>query len=303
MELDDSMFDAKRGHGSGCALMWRRDMSYHIQPLTNLGSNRVCVVKACLSNITFYIIAVYLPYYGCSVADFRNELSVLENVITQCYSDGEILIIGDMNSHIGKEHGCRGWGKTSENGKLLINTMTKYDMIVSDLGDKGDGPNYTYSSSSGRSYIDHCIVSRRLHHMIKKCVVQDDHICNVSDHLALSVVIDLSYSPVSNGQKRRKVAWKKMSSEDIETLYTSPLEEAMERLLAQHGIEAISLLNDQTANDSYDAIDIEELVRQLSYTINIQSCQLPQVKNTNGIKPYWDNELKNLSHEKKTGKK
>ena len=71
------------------------------------------------------------------------EMSQLENLIENCKTMGEVVVIGDMNVHFGSEYGGRCWGSTSPNGKRLMSCLKNHDMCVVDIGEKGRGEGYT----------------------------------------------------------------------------------------------------------------------------------------------------------------
>ena len=146
----------------------------------------------------------------------------------ECSAMGPVIVIGDVNVHLGKEYGPRGWGKTTSNGVKLMQVMMRCGMKIRDLQDDCRGPTYTYSFSQGKSYIDHCFISDD-HCHLASCNVLHDDIHNVSDHLALSVKLKVPLPTAIDLSVRVQVAWHKMTSCEIEQLYTKPLEENMWR--------------------------------------------------------------------------
>ena len=112
-----------------------------------------------------------------------------------------------------------------------MNTMEKFNMCAIDIGSIGSGPNYTFSSVRGRSYIDHIIVSEKLRSHVW-CEVFEDTIHNVSDHLAIQARLELA-NPIVRGHTPicRHMAWHKASSEQIHNHYTSPLEQITEEIV------------------------------------------------------------------------
>ena len=103
----------------------------------------MCVVQIDIGGRLVYVISVYLPHATCKVSDFKVEMSQLENLIDNCKTMGEVVVIGDMNVHFGSEYGGRCWGSTSPNGKRLMSCLKNHDMCVVDIGEKGRGEGYT----------------------------------------------------------------------------------------------------------------------------------------------------------------
>ena len=101
-KLRDEKLGVRRGPG-GCALLWHKRLSNSIKPLPNLGSDRMCVVEIILPDSTkLYVISVYLPHQTCQIADFKQDLGILENVIANCHNDGIVLAIKVTNAHLGR---------------------------------------------------------------------------------------------------------------------------------------------------------------------------------------------------------
>ncbi len=79
-----------------------------------------------------------------------------------CLLNGEVIVIGDTNSHFGSEVGYRCWGQTTCNARKLLTCCNNHRLKIVGIGEKGEGPEYTFHVEGvGSSYIDHCIVSER----------------------------------------------------------------------------------------------------------------------------------------------
>ena len=301
--LSDNNFGNQRGHG-GCGIMWHKDIAPRVRPRPDLGSDRMCVLQVQFNDsLLCHVVSVYLPHQSCKISNFDEELRILDNIIMECKELGEILIIGDTNIHLGREHGARGWGRTTVNGKKFMDVVVKHDLRVVDLH-KGTGPNFTYVSSQSNTYIDHCIVSEELYTVVKQCRVIPDEIQNVSDHLPLTVTLNLDYLPIRSEIYRRQVAWHKVTPEQIERLYTQPLEEVTYQLLCDYGIDPQIIIHDQRVTDSQlHDINIEEFVQKFVCQYNTYSLQLPQSHYDKNLKPYWDDELTTLSRTEKAIKR
>ena len=299
--LDDQLFGSIKGNG-GCAILWRKNLSCNIRPLPVLGSDRMCAIELHLGNgMLCYIISVYMPHQGCQISDFQTELDILEDVITECSKKGAVLVIGDLNVHFGREHGPRGWGKTTNNAKKLLNCMNKLDMSVIDMWDC-QGPSYTYTWAKGHSYLDHCVVSNDWSGIIGKCQVHQDVIQNVSDHLPISIELNLALLPTAAEHNLHRVAWHKLSKPEREVLYAEPLEEAVNSLLLEQGVDPEDILKERNTED-HNNIHIDIIVQRLVYNILAISSKLPQIKYNKALKPYWDHELTKLSKAEKQSKR
>ena len=304
INLSDKDFRHRRGHG-GCALLWNKDISAHVRPLPNMGSNRMCVVEFTNGTFKCYIISVYLPYEGCRTAEFLTELNILETVITECRKDGETLIIGDMNSNIASgDYGLRGWTKTNVNGKHLMSFSNRNSLNIIDLM-RGEGPSWTFQNPLGMSYIDHVLVSEGLLSLINSCHVFPDVVANVSDHLVINVSINAFYVPISNVKKQKRVAWSKLTKDNITEWYTGPIENLIENLINKYQINVTDALNGYSEyyQTSENGFDIDRFVRELTTCLHLATSNLPKTRYSKAAKPYWDKELTELSKYRKIAKR
>ena len=137
---------------------------------------------------------------------------------------GSVIVIGDTNVHLSHDVGVRGWGRTTTNGHTFIRTMSRCEMQIIDMGDKGTCPVHTYEASQCTSYIDHVCVSSALYSHVRYCKVFDDDVSNVSDHMPISVdliipALNDNYNQCNTGS----IQWHRLSADDIKYCYTLPL--------------------------------------------------------------------------------
>ncbi len=110
---------------------------------------------------------------------------------------------------------------------------------------KCKGPNYTFFVPGvGRSYIDHCIVWDDLYDKIETCTVIEDSICNTSDHLAMVIKKHITLTKAENNQIPVRIAWHKLSDEEISQLYIIPVQRNIIEIMAAFNVDY-----DQTSSD------------------------------------------------------
>ena len=298
--LSDTDFGTKQGIG-GCAILWSKDISNIVKPLNDVGTDRICAIQVQpRDDLNLYVVAVYMPHQGCQIASFADELSALESIINELSAMGEVLVIGDINVHLGPEHGKRGWGKSSKNGGRFMGAMTRCQMYVYDINE-GIGPRYTYMSGSAKTYLDHCMVSEGIRPLISRCEVLQDDVENVSDHLPL--IVEINVPPTCQDKiEREQVAWHKASPEDIQYLYTQPLEAALSPIFWSHGINPRHVLQDPSCTADSLQVNLDEFVVKVTDAIHKAGKNLPQIKYNKFLKPYWDRELTQLSKESKAAR-
>ena len=157
-DLKDANFGSNISGHCGCAIMWNKNLSKYAVPMPQLGTDRICVLHVVIPGvIDLYVIGVYLPYQGCKIASFTEELTVLEDLIVQFNATSTVLVLGDINAHI-RINQYRSWGKNSLNGNLYYRAMCRNDMAITDLMAGTLGPNYSFNRNTSYSYVDHCTV-------------------------------------------------------------------------------------------------------------------------------------------------
>lgn len=276
----------------GVAIFWRKRIDFCVN-VKRIKSRRICSISLLRENCQLlHVIGVYMPQTSCKNEKFVDELLILEEMITQYNQSGDVMILGDVNCHFGKECGPRGWGKTTGNAKLLHDLCTRKALTIVDLHDCC-GPKFTYfRENCGMSYIDHCIVSNTLIENVVACEVLEDTLVNVSDHLAICIHIDInllqSKHTVSPSQSPGEVAWHKMSVEDIAATYTCKVEKALARETA-----CPNIYNCKTEDET------EKLINLIIDTMKGCCKDLPKKGFNKTLKPFWSHELKSLSKRKK----
>ena len=258
----------------------------------HINSDRICTIQ--VSNVgasksNLYIFGVYLPQRQCHIADFNTHLSKLEELVSTCQNDGEIMIIGDLNCHFGVEHGDRYWGMTTRNAKTFNDMATRRGLYLMDSESKlCSGPMYTFNVEGvGCSYIDHCVVSKSLVPHISSCNIIADCILNTSDHLPISVSVDLESLPRRHiCRTNSKISWDKMTVDEIKNIYTTPLDRALHDLITP-------------IEDAHNEEDLDDIVQYIVSAIHTCSQKLKRSKYSKGLKPYWNETLKRVLSKKK----
>ena len=274
----------------GIAILWRANIDFYIT-IINIESRRISAVHVQQENKSIFIIGVYLPQSGCGADMFDNELLILEELITRCLCEGEVVILGDFNCHFGNEAGPRGWGKTSPQGNKLTKLVRRLNLAICDMFDCCTGPNYSYYVEGvGMSYIDHVIASPLMFQMMTTCLVEPDDILNTSDHLALTTEFKLQTSLVLFEDTCSRVSWNKMSEIDIVHKYTVQLDNLLvEKSTLLPHLELQNIIYNQCCENP------DEVLRIIIEAISEIDNNLPKIKFQKHLKPYWSPELSSIS--------
>ncbi len=91
----------------------------------------------------------------------------------------------------------------------------------------------------GSSYIDHCLVSERLEESETRFQVHYDYMSNTSAHLSIdiSINVDSTFHKTNRSfPPPDRLAWNKVSKEQIEEKYTITLQELLSHIPTQYNI-------------------------------------------------------------------
>ncbi len=297
-DLDEWNQSKHPGH-CGVAMMWAKSISHRVR-IRECNSDRICILevyRACFGR-SLFIVGVYLPQRGCTATTFKEHLDELESIVNRCTKEGEIIIIGDTNTHFGCGIAPRFNGTTTKNGKLLNDLTNEYNLHIIDGDDTiCHGPTYTFNVEGvGCSYIDHCIVSDLLKHNVTWCLIHNERKINTSDHLPISTGIlideDLEYTSI-HSTRTNYIKWEAIPLEEIHCKYTLQLQTALQPVHDKlKKIEQAGILKNPNVIDNILNEMIECMKRASDY--------LPKRKYNKALKPYWSRTLSELNNAVKT---
>lgn len=102
----------------GVGILWRKTLSPCIRPLRHLGTDRFCAIEVAIDGQRpLYIASLYMPHQGCQISDYDTHIDCLEACISQW--QGDVILIGDWNVHLGKEFGPRDGVRPVKTQRLL----------------------------------------------------------------------------------------------------------------------------------------------------------------------------------------
>ena len=300
VHLNSNDCNAKAGIG-GCAVLWNtKALAYRVKPMLDISSDRITVIELKADNAVYYIVSVYLPHQSCQIANYDDELLKLKNVLNECMPKGFCIILGDTNAHFSQGYDLRTWGVQNRNAPKLHTFVQCHDMYIADIGYKAQGPCVTYRGGNGSSYVDHVIIPQCLISSVTDCFVVGDCVTNVSDHAAVVLELTISISTnFSSDKNGRRVAWNKMTADEIHELYTVPLEQKVKNVMFDNGYdvntpEDIDLISPCTDQDT-----LAFFVDSFRGAIKSTSDTLIKNKYNKFQKPYWNDDLTRLAKEKK----
>ena len=299
-QLSDANFGDRAGIG-GCAILWNtKRLNCKVKPHPDVGSDRICMIEINgIGDRNIFLIAVYMPHQSCKISDFCTELRHVENILNEFQPKGTCIIIGDFNINFAASHGSRCSGRSSLNSERFIRAMDMHGMVVADIGEKGNGPNYSYSGWHGTSYLDHVAVPASFMNYVKDCIILPDCIENVSDHLPIILNTQFILQVPYNDKINRRVSWHKLSESEIGELYTCPLEQMCRDIFLDAGYDPEFIMKLPEYCGCYDTTVLECIIDKLSRAVIECADNLPYSKFDKSLKPYWDDELATLNKNKK----
>ena len=276
----DEYSSYRRGKG-GVALIWHQSLC--VTPLILPDEDRIIGICLHLTDCSdVYIFSVYLPNAKLGSGIFSEYVDRLYVLYMEYKQLGTVIILGDFNCEI---TGSRYKSRTSENSTKLANFLNDTSMysIVTDSICKGPLYSYDpYDSGTNRSLIDHFVLEQSKADFVKSCEILSYNVLNMSDHLPILTCINVSPSLSFEYVKQaRYLAWHKLSLEDINSKYTSFLEETLTKL----NLDTVSPLDEK---------DIDDLYGKVVASCSLCAHSVPLRKYNPYLKPKWASHLKPL---------
>ena len=95
--------------------------------------------------------------------------------------------------------------------------LNRQSLDVLDGHDVCKGPCKTFSVEGiGESYIDHIFCSQTIGGCVQDCKIIDDELANLSDHFPISLKLNIDNIIFHKPAKSNKIAWHKLSAQDIQ---------------------------------------------------------------------------------------
>ena len=148
----------------------------------------------------FTLIGIYMPSAETSQEVYSSYLETAEHLISQFGSDGSLLIVGDLNAHLGFPRNDFDTNYVNHRGMLWNNIISDSNLSNVSLGSLSSGSTYTYSSGKHKSIIDYVLANQDALRGISSCVTLEENPLNFSDHLPIKCSINLSLTtPILTG--------------------------------------------------------------------------------------------------------
>ena len=132
-----------------------------------------------------------------------------------------------------------------------MDLMCRTNLFAASLSDFSTGPSYTYFSKNHQTTVDYCLLDSSAAHLIHYCGTLEQHSLNLSDHLPLTIHLDLDILKEDPQDKEIKLNWKKAISDGSISDYQCQVNSYLSNLLSNDShsasppIGSTSLLDDE----------------------------------------------------------
>ena len=268
------------GKGGVC-ILWKRSLSNMITQL-EIDDDRIIGIKIQInSENIIYVFQVYVPCSNHGIESFKSYMEKIENIFFRYSQTGIVLVMGDFNAE-SNMHNRR--------NVYFTDVLTRNNIVsLNDIMLHNAFTNFSYNGGIGSS-IDHILVACEKMDLVTTCFIPDDNALNVSSHRPIICSFPVPGDPNSNSdvqEHRSRVNWSKVTESDLNEY----------RSFVQSHIERSETLNqDIVCESQIDCVysDIVSLINEAN-----DKC-LPKSKFKHFLKPYWDDELKQVCKLSKT---
>ena len=180
----------------GCGFICEKKPGIVYQPI-KCESDRISGIEVIVQGKkTLAIFGVYMPFDDRRVYSLESYMETLSEL--QGYLDNEsslpCMVVGDFNAHLPQARVLtKNWHRRKPFSKrsALLYDFTKENGFYVGNFSYTQPVNFTYQNSNCSSYIDHVLLSERLHPHLVGCEIIDKSADNVSDHLPIKATLKI----------------------------------------------------------------------------------------------------------------
>ena len=190
-------------------IIWKKSLS--VSPVTNISSDRLCAVRLSVHDdpenvCSIAILCVYLPSSDHPFEEFEECVKQLSCATSALESGSPSVLLGDFNTHLSTND------KQSEVLTQVIKECNLYTVSTSCIA---QGPGYTFFSGERRTMVDYIFLDAHLRCAVVKCHTHNYHNLNFSDHLPLSISLQLNAVAEVVFPPKVKINWLKSVERDL----------------------------------------------------------------------------------------
>ena len=287
-DLDLKRPSRRRVGKGGVAILWHKKYDNYVIPLS-LDDDRVIGIKFEINrDNSIFLFQVYLPCTNHSIDMFKGYLDRLQNILSLYSEKGTVVLMGDFNAYL--PIAC--FRERADHRSLYFQSFVHDNNMLSlNTSKLCTGANSTFVTYDGRyeSLIDYILIPVEKMKNVTYCEILDDSPLNVSRHRPVCCSLTLptcleGYASVESGPT---INWKKVDQDCVNN-YQNKLQNS------DH-LQSIS----RTDINSNELIDQAYKVLTREITAAAQK-SFPIKSFKRFLKPYWNQELRNLHNKMKT---
>lgn len=122
---------------------------------------------------------------------------------------GPTIIMGDFNAHLSNLGSPRGCGNSNSQGVLVHELLQRCNLFSASLSNHTEGPDYTFWRGDTCTTVDYVLMDVDAASIMSSCVVHEETSLNTSDHLPISVKLDIPTDCVENLNTFTRIDWTK----------------------------------------------------------------------------------------------
>lgn len=186
-------------------MLWRKGNEINVEKI-DTKIRDILYAKCSATNLSFYIVLVYFPC-GDKGEDklLRKGMQKELEVILEEKQNHPLLLLGDFNGHVG----FLGKQKLDEGGKVVLDLINKYNLILLNSDDKCKGM-ITWEGRESKSVIDYALVTPSLYSKYREMIIDEDkETVDLSDHNLMEIKLKKGTRPIMNTTETKKVEYYK----------------------------------------------------------------------------------------------
>ena len=207
-------------------IIWKKSLPASPIPLD---SDRICGVQLHLKKHIISVLSVYLPSTDHDIEEYKHYLNVLECAISALQSEGQVIVVGDFNTHLPTLQ----QNNANTQGQLLADLLHCHNLFPVSCSSIATGPKYTYFSGQTITTVDYILISPELAPSVNFCTTLANAPLNVSDHLPISISVCTPYTNSLHCEPSHStISWSKASEDGSIEHYSRQVRCAIAPLLS-----------------------------------------------------------------------
>ncbi len=176
----------------------------------------------------FHYYRGYLP-----LSEYTDYLLELESVIATLQAEGPVIIAGDFNAHLGDLGYGRHSDPSNQAGNLLSDMVCRCDLFVPSRSESVTGADYTYANGPHRTTVDYCMMDSCIAHTVLTFAILYPDVLNLSDHLPISINLDIRSAMESTISPTPKLNWQRAEKDSSVRLFSDQIMVFLSSILQQ----------------------------------------------------------------------